>query len=83
MPPCSGGAWALGCLILIVFSINPTNKDTFQKVEIINTTERMVSNIPMEFCSCLLQVTLTRRLQMPTSRCCVNSLQGGLLTIEY
>jgi len=55
MLPCSGGAWALGYLILIVLVSTCTNKDTFQKVEIINTTERMVRKFPMESCCWLLQ----------------------------
>jgi hypothetical protein len=36
--------------------INTTTiKDTDQEAEIINTTKRMVSKIPMKSCSCLLQ----------------------------
>ncbi len=49
-----------------------TIKDTSQKAEIINTTERMVHKTPMISSSCLLQVSYTFLLIVGTQIFCGN-----------
>jgi len=59
-----------------------TNKDTFQKVEIINTTERMVRKFPMESCCWLLQ-ELNRFAESFKVKFLLDFLFLGVLSSNY
>ena len=57
---------------IYLLSLYTTMMDTNQETEIINTTKRMVRNIPINASICLLQVVYSFLLILGTTTFCAN-----------